>query len=53
MHPLLLIAIPLTLALLLPLLVSKTIQKAAVGTFEDDRPVPELEMEKTSSTGVE
>jgi hypothetical protein len=52
MHPLLLIAIPLTLALLLPLLVTKAIQKAATGTFEEDGPVPEIdaEMEKTSST---
>lgn len=52
MHPLLLVAIPLTLALLLPLLVTKTIQRASAGTFEDDRPVPEIdaEIEKTSST---
>jgi hypothetical protein len=43
MTPLLLVAIPLALALLLPLLVNKTIQKAAAGTFEDDRPLPDLE----------
>jgi hypothetical protein len=46
MNPLLLIAIPLTLALVLPVLVSKTIQKSAAGSFEDEGPLPELETEK-------